>query len=321
MAQAQAVLAPNAGAGRLGRLPRFSSDAAAPPVQPEIKASQDNLTLSSKKPEATKPEAIKSEGPRTDNGKIAEKAFVGALGVGAGGSGYFLSKTMMTFLRDMGPLTLKNVFKSQMLGGAAAGLPFALVQDSFAYKNKEVSAQRYWGNVAKSTLSWGVWGAGALVASALLPFGGFLGVAVGLAAGGLLSSVFDKTIGRKLSDVIAQAIPAKSAKTGADFMVKYLANPIDRAFIQPIKRNWQIFLGTGGIAAVYFGVKSGQGKQALKGLGAMGVSMVPQMFGDSMISKQFPLKPIAGVDLMPGAGQIFNAEEGIVTKKEEEEGK
>ncbi|MBM3270307.1 MAG: hypothetical protein FJZ01_21955 [Candidatus Sericytochromatia bacterium] len=254
----------------------------------------------------------KPEGPRSEVGKLAEKAWVGTLGVGAGGLGYFMSRTMMSFLKDLGPLTLKNLVKGQMVGGVVAGLPFALIGDSFGYKNGEVSAKRYWGNVVSGALSFGLWGVGAMAVGALLPVGGFLGVAAGLAAGGLVSSLFDKTVGREISNGIAEALPEKGAKSAADFVVKWITNPIDKAIVQPVKRNWKLFLGTGGVAAVYFGVKGGQGKEALKGLGAMGVSMVPQMFGDVALAEKFPMKPMAGVDLQAPEGKMFSPEDGKI---------
>ncbi len=287
---------------------------------------QITLTVESAKPAAkpqgdvlitTKPAT--AEGPKSAAGKLAEQAWVGTLGVGAGGLGYFMSKTMMTFLKDLGPLTLKNLVKGQMVGGIVAGLPFAVIGDSFGYRKGEVSAQRYWGNVASGAVSFGLWGVGAMACGALLPFGGFLGVAAGLLAGGIASTLFDKTLGRNLSDAVAKALPAKAAKGAADFVVKWITNPIDKAIVQPVKRHWKLFLGTGGAAAIYFGVKGGQGKEALKGLGAMGASMVPQMFGDSYLSEKFPMKPVSGVDFKAPEGKIFSAEDGHIVDAPVEE--
>lgn len=250
---------------------------------------------------------------------LLEKAWVGTLGVGAGGFGYFLSRTMMNFARDLGPFTLKNAFKGQFLGGAVAGLPFTVIGDSFGYKKGEVSARRYWGNVVSGTVSFGLWGVGAMAATALVPVGGVLGVAAGLAAGGLFSSLFDKTIGREISDAVASRLPAEGARKAADAVVRFVTNPIEKAIVEPVKRNWKLFLATGGAAGIYFGARGGQGKEALKGIGAMAVSAVPQMFGDAALSARFPMKPLAGVDAVPGANQVFSPEDGRIAEKEADE--
>ncbi len=314
---------------RLGGVPQITLTVSSqePSVRPSgdryvpgsAKLAKPGQVVGNTKPATAKPEAEKaSQGPKSEAGKLAEQAWAGTLGVGAGGFGYFLSKTMMNFVKDLGPLTFKNVIKGQMVGGIVAGLPFTLIGDSFGYKKGEVSAQRYWGNVVSGSLSFGLWGVGAMAAAALLPVGGFLGVAAGLAAGGLVSSIFDKTLGRNVSDAIATGIPAGGAKKAADFVVKFITNPIEKGIVEPVKRNWKTFMVTGGAAGIYFGVR-GHGKEALKGVGAMVVSAVPQMLGDSAISSNFPMKPIAGIDAKPGAGQIFNPEDGRVTEKPTEE--
>jgi len=339
-----AVEAANASPRRLGGIPHVAAD------RPAARPQGDRYVAA--------PKPTTEEGPKSTVGKVADTAWAGTLGVGAGGLGYFLSKTMMNFVKDMGPLTLKNVVKGQLVGGVIAGLPFTLIGDSFGYKKGEVSAQRYWGNVISGAMSFGLWGVGAVAATALLPVGGFLGVAVGLAAGGLVSSVFDKTLGREISDTVAQALPKEGARKAADFVVKYMTNPIDKAFVQPVKRHWKVFLATGGAAALYFGIRGNRpqttielvkkgtkdalkyvvdgktywikattvagngGKTALKGLGAMGVSSIPQMIGDGFLASKMPMKPIKGVDLEPGEGKIFNPEDGhIVDKPADEETK
>lgn len=243
---------------RLGRLPDVGIG---PPVsRAPLSFGGDRFVAS---PEGGKEPVELKKGPRSQAGKIAEKAWVATVGVGAGGVGYFISKTMMSFARDMGPLTLRNLVKGQMVAGVVAGLPFSLVQEAFAYKNGKISAQRYWGNVASGAISFGLWGVGAVAATALIG-PGFLGVVGGLALGSILSSVFDKTLGRKISTGIAMVLPAGAAKSGANGVVKYVANPIDKAIVQPVKRNLALFLATGGLAAVYFGIKGGRGVREAK---------------------------------------------------------
>jgi len=359
-------------------LARPSSDSYVPaPKTSTDKTAGKSATKSADK-SATKP--VEDQGPRTEGGKMLDAAWAGTLGVGAGGLGYFFGKTMMNFVKDMGPLTLKNVVKGQVLGGTIAGLPFALVGDSFAYKKGEVSAQRYWGNVVSGTLSFGLWGVGAMAACALLPVGGFAGVLVGLAGGGLVGTLFDKTLGRSISTAVAGKLSPEGAKKAADGVVKYVTNPIDKFIVQPVKRNWKVFLLTGGAAGIYFGIKGNQakpvaelfikgrgkgaeqiigstvgddiakalaqqggkavkvgthagktiwgrgvmvksqgGKDALKGVGAMLGSAIPQMFGDIWLSNKFPMEPVKGVDIVPGEGRIFNKEDGHVIDKPAED--
>lgn len=297
---------------RLGGVPQITLTVSpAQPGAPAGRPSSDTYIPHPAKPE-TMPEAHK---PQASG--LGEKAWVATLGVGAGGFGYFLSKTMMNFVKDLGPMTLKNVFKGQFMGGAVAGLPFTLIGDSFGYKKGEVSAQRYWGNVVSGSISFGLWGVGAMAAASLLPFGGLVGVAAGLAAGGLVSSVFDKTVGREISNSVASSIPAAGAKKAADAIVRYVTNPIEKFIVEPVKRNWKLFLATGGAAGLYFGAKGGQGKEAVKGIGAMVVSAVPQMFGDAALSARFPMKPLEGVDARPGANQVFSPEDGRIAEKDD----
>ncbi len=260
-----------------------------------------------------------AKGPTTEAGKIAETAYAGALGVGAGAGGFFLGKSMMSMVEQMGPLSLENLGKQFGVAGVGVGIPFALVQDSFGYKDGQISAKRYWGNVASDALGWGAWGAGALLVGGALGGVGFIPVAAGLLAGGVLNSISDHTIGRWVSNTIADHLPAKAAKAGADAVVKYITNPLDKYVLGPIKRHLGVFLATGGAAALYFGIE-GDGKMALKGLGAMGATMPGQMLTDNVLGKVAPLAAVKGVDLVPGKGQVYQNSDGTVVSKASADG-
>ncbi|MBI6545574.1 MAG: hypothetical protein HY692_02195 [Cyanobacteria bacterium NC_groundwater_1444_Ag_S-0.65um_54_12] len=285
-----------------------------------------------------------AKAPTASNGW--EAAYVGLLGMAAGKIALTLSKGMMNIAKDLGPLTVANVAKKQIAGGFVLGLPFALIQDAFVYKKGEVSARRYWGNVIAGSMSFGLWGAGALAASALLPFSGFAAVAAGLAVGSLASSVFDRTLGRAISNTVARSLIDKEAKTGADAIAQYVAEPLARFIGRPIKRHWKMFLATGGVAALYYGTRKGKinstvivtgqaknktlmstktaqapapssdGKAALRGIGALVLSAVPQLIGDHFLTKLAPFKALPGIDLLPGPGQVYQEDNGHVVAKE-----
>lgn len=253
--------------------------------------------------------------PQSELGKVAGDLYAGALGVGAGAGAVFMGKGMMSLIDQCGRLTFKNLAKQSLgVGGALMGLPFSLVQDSFGYKSGTISAKRYWGNVVGDSIGWGAWMGGAMVVGAALGGVGFLPVVAGLAAGNLLNDLSDHTLGRWVSNFVAEHIPAGLAKSAANGVVKYITNPLDKFLVNPIKHHLGIFLATGGAAAIFTGLRTGAGKDALKGAGAMGLSMPGQMIADGLLNKIAPFTPVKGVDLTPGKGQKFDPTSGQIVK-------
>ncbi|MBU6429629.1 MAG: hypothetical protein KGR26_11495, partial [Cyanobacteria bacterium REEB65] len=200
------------------------------------------------------------------------------------------------------------------------GLPMSLFQDAGSFKSGQISAQRYWGNVAADTAGFSVWGAGALLAGSLLGGVGFLPMVAGFAVGTVAYSAFSHTLGRSLSDLVAEHLPAGSATKAADWVVKHLTDPFDKYVMAPISRHWQIFAATAvgsllaGGAAERMLTGSNKGLVSVaKGAGAMlGVSSAVQLGADPVFGDLFPEKPVQGVDLTPGAGQAFNPVDGTI---------
>lgn len=131
----------------------------------------------------------------------------------------------------------------KILSSGAMGVPIDAVFNSFDYEKGKYNSKVYVAKTLNGFASWSVFEAGSIAAVSVASkiAGKKMGVlgtmVIGTGIGIVSSSLYGKTIGKKVEEKIEKYIPEKISKPIADTMANYIAKPINKYIVNPIKNN------------------------------------------------------------------------------------
>lgn len=193
-----------------------------------------------------------------------------------------MGRVLGTHARD----TLKpSVLAKDVVMGGVSNIPFDGLFNSQAYRRGELKANEYVARILGNSISFGAWTVGGAIAGIALAPLGLPALAVGIlgfAAGMTSQDLFDRLLGHKITEKIAEAIPEKDVKGLADTFTKYVANPLNdyvwRPVVDTVKENKVLAAGVAGALALKFpGAAKAIGREALNMGGGMAAGMAISM--------------------------------------------